>query len=250
MTSGFAPEQITRLSGLAADAVAEVDLYLSSGRVVEAALRDNAYAIAVPTTQLPGKLVAYDGQRRPLGIEILPGPARPVPCPPVRPAGAAPARRYERLDLGSGTVNGQPILGRGVAQVEAALGRPDRVRTSSISNGHREPTLWYGGTRPTTAALLVRFGWRQHRLRAISLVWHGRGPDDARLGRLLSLQPEELQRRVAAAYGGYRVSVGYGTEPERGCSGSFTAAGGAVELAFGLDPRHPSRPFLSLRRGF
>jgi hypothetical protein len=68
---------------------------------------------------------------------------------------------------------------------------------------------------------------------------------------VLRLQPEALQRRLAAQYGGrYRLAVAYGSEPERGCSASFTAAGGAVELAFGVDPRHPSRPFLSLRRGF
>jgi hypothetical protein len=51
-------------------------------------------------------------------------------------------RQLVDVALATGTVNGQPIFGHGVADVEAALGRPDRVQTSSISNGHGEPTLY------------------------------------------------------------------------------------------------------------
>lgn len=140
MSGGMGPGQLTRISGLAADAVHEIDLYLASGRIVPAALRDNAYTVEAPTAPFPAKLVAYDQRWRPLSIQVLPGPARPVPCPPAvfaRPVSALPAPQpYERLDLATGTVNGQPIFGRGVAEVETALGRPDRVQTTSISNGH------------------------------------------------------------------------------------------------------------------
>lgn len=254
-TSYMGPEQITRFSGLAADEVARIELHLASGRVIPAALRDNAYTVSAPTAQFPAKLVTYDNQGRVIGLDVFGGAPRPVPCPPAafsRPVSELPApRSYERLDLSGPTVNGQPIFGHSVAEVTAALGKPDRVAYFSIMNGHREPTLFYGGTSQASAALLVRFGWRQERLRAISLSYQSPSLVDARLGHVLRMQPAELERRIASTYGAqYRLSTPYGSEPARGCLAVFETADKAVQLSLVLNPRRPSRPSLVLHHGF
>ncbi len=75
-------------------------------------------------------------------------------------------------------------------------------RSRSMSTkGIREPTLLYGGTRPGTAALEVRFGVRQKRLRAFSLSFNSSALVDSRVGHVLRMQPQKLQRRIAAVYG-------------------------------------------------
>jgi hypothetical protein len=252
--SFIGPEQITQLAGLAADGVAAIDLYLASGRIVPAALRDNAFLVQAPTTQLPGKLVAYDDQRRVIGILPVPGAAKPAPCPratlpspPVRPP-----EPYERLDLATMEVDGQEILGRGVAEVVAALGRPDRVAYFSSTNGIREPTLFYGGTRPESAALQVAFRYRKRGVRAISLNYQSPNVVDARVGRVLRMQPSELERRIAAAYGNrYDLGVAYGSEPGRGCTGIFQTARRNATITFGVNPYYGSpRPSLTLWHGY
>jgi len=252
--SFIGPEQITQLAGLAADEVSAIDLYLASGRIVPAALKDNAFLVQAPTTQLPGKFVAYDDRGRVIGIHTLPGAARPAPCPPAtfaRPASSSP-RPYERINLGAAQIDGNEIFGRSVAEVEAALGRPDRVAYFSSTNGIREPTLFYGGTRPGRAALEVRFGIRQKRLRAFSLTFNSSGVVDARGGRILRLQPPELQRRIEAAYGDiYDLGVAYGSEPGRGCIGIFQTARRSATITFGVNPYYGSpRPSITLWHGY
>jgi len=251
------PEPISQLAGLAADEVAAIDLYLASGRIVPAALRDNAYLVQAPTTQLPGKLVAYDDRHHVIGIVPLPGPARPVPCPPARFAPASQTqtpKSYERLDLATMEVNGQEIFGRSVAEVERALGRPDRVGDfTRARNGIREPTLFYGGTQAENAALQVAFRYRKGSLRAISLTYQGQGLVDARLGRVLRMQPLELQRRIAAAYGDrYELGHAYGSQPGSGCTGSFQTARRNVWVNFGLNlyGSGSRRPYLILYHGY
>jgi hypothetical protein len=81
--SFMGPEQITRFSGLAADEVARIELHLASGRVIPAALRDNAYTVSAPTVQLPAKLVVYDSDSEVIGVEVFGGAPRPAPCPPA-----------------------------------------------------------------------------------------------------------------------------------------------------------------------
>jgi hypothetical protein len=252
--SFMGPEQFTQLAGLAADEVASIDLFLASGRIVPAALRDNAFLVQAPTTQLPGKLVAYDERHRVIAIQPLPGAARPAPCPRavVSGSGASTPRPYERIDLGTARIDGHEIFGRGVAEVVAALGRPDRIGYFSSTNDIREPTLFYGGTRPGRAALAVRFGVRQKRLRAFSLNFNSPTIVDARIGQVLRLQPVELQRRIAAAYGDrYDLTTAYGSEPGRGCTGIFQTGPRDVTVTFGVNPYYGApRPSLVLWHGY
>lgn len=252
--SFIGPEQITQLAGLAADEVSAIDLYLASGRIVPAALRDNAFLVQAPTTQLPGKLVAYDERQRVIGIQSLGGAASPAPCPAAVLPRATPSspRAYERIDLETARIDGHEIFGRGVAEVVAVLGRPDRIGYFSSTNGIREPTLFYGGTRPGRAALEVRFGVRQKRLRAFSLNFNGPTLVDGRLGQVLRLQPLELQRRIAAAYGErYDLGIAYGSEPGRGCIGIFQTARRNLTVTFGVNPYYGSpRPSLTIWHGY
>jgi len=256
LTTGFmGPEQITRFSGLAADGVARIELYLASGRRIPAALRDNAYTVGAPTAQFPAKMVAYNGEGVAIGVDVFSGAAKPVPCPAAafsRPISDLPAPKlYERLDIGAREVNGQPIFGRSVDEVANALGRPDRIAYFSTMNGHREPTLLYGGTTQGGAGLLVRFGWRQGRLRAVSLSYRSPSLVDAQLGHVLRMQPGELERRIASAYGSqYDLSTPYGSEPSLGCLAVFQTANRAIQLSLSLNPHRPSQPSLTLNHGF
>jgi hypothetical protein len=250
------PQQITEFAGAVADGVTSIKLYLASGRVIPAALRDNAYTVAGPTAQFPAKLVAFDAKGHVVGLQVLGGPARATPCPPLSVWSAArlPATHpYQRLDLGSLTVNGAPIFGHSPAEVEAALGKPDRVQTSSIDNGHPQPTLFYGGKLPGSALLMISFHWDQHRTRATSMSFQGRGLVDVKLGHFLNAPPQMLQRSLAATYGEFHLATSYGSAPGAigvpnagGCSGQFRSANGVVQLSFGLNPYESARPFLTL----
>lgn len=256
LTIGFmGPEQITRFNGLAADGVARIELQLASGRRIPAALRNNAYTVSAPSAQFPAKMIAYGSEGKVVGLEVFAGPAKPAPCPPAvfnRPTSELPAPRpHERLDIGAREVNGLPVFGRSVDEVTAALGRPDRIAYFSTMNGHREPTLFYGGTTQGGADLLVQFGWRQQRLRAVSLNYRSPNLVEKQLGRILRMQPSELERKIAAAYGRrYDLTTSYGSEPARGCVAVFQSRGRAIQLSLSLDPRRPSRPSLTLHHGF
>ena len=199
--------QLIRLYGIAADGVDAIHVFLGSGLVVPAALRDNVWTAVVPAAQLPAKLVAYDARHRPVWVSVpkLLVPSHLTPCPAAtQPGPPLPAKPYERLDLGALTVNGLSVFAKSPAQVERALGRPDVQRPTTPSAATRGQIFIYNGTGPTDADLWVLFekqrGRSHERLRAVWLSY--RAPDlvDARLGHVLRLQPAELQQRIASAY--------------------------------------------------
>jgi hypothetical protein len=66
------------------------------------------------------------------------------------------------------------------------------------------------------------------------------------------MQPLELQRRVAAAYGNrYDLGVAYGSQPGRGCIGIFQNARRSVTITFGVNPYYGSpRPSVTLWHGY
>src|SRR5207244_6389501 len=88
-------EVFTRVSGLAADGVREVDLYLASGRVIPVALRDNVYTVEAPSDQFPAKVVAFDGKRHAVDVQLIDFQSRRTvvaPCPAAALTALAPAR--------------------------------------------------------------------------------------------------------------------------------------------------------------
>jgi hypothetical protein len=248
------PAQLAVVTGLAADGVAKIEVYLANGRVIPATVRDNVFTVSVPSSQL-AKLVAFDERGKVIGMTVLPGSAKPRPCPRAiftKPASAlgAPAA-YELVDLGRRTVNGAPIFGRSPAEIEAALGRPDLIRPRLSSNGRGQPTFYYGRRGRNSADLIVQFGWRQGRPRALSLSYSGQRVTDSKLGRILRLQPQELQRRIEAGYGSsYDLEYGYGSVPARGCFAEFASKNRRVKISFGLIPQRPSRPYVVFSHGY
>ena len=250
---GEGGQQVTELTGVAADAVARLELYLASGRTVPVFLSDNAFSAGAPTTQFPAKLVAYDSQGRVIGIQMIGGPAHPVPCPALDtwPAAKLPATRsYQRLDLATLTVDGKPILGMTPAQVTAALGEPDRA-AGFKHLGFGQPAYFYGGALPS-ALLRVQFHRGKTATRVVALDFQGRGLIDAKLGHLLNVSPIQLEQSLSSTYG-YRVTTPYGSVPGAlglfagiGCSALVTSSTGSTQIDFGLEPYAGGRPFLNL----
>ncbi|HEY3185647.1 MAG TPA: hypothetical protein VGJ77_22575 [Gaiellaceae bacterium] len=250
---GWLGTPIVHFNGLAADGIARVTAYLASGRTVDAALRDNVFAVAVPQGELPGRLVGYDAAGRVAGIRELLGNAVVTPCPAAvfaRRASDLPApRRWEQIDLATMRVAGQEILGQTREQVAAILGRPARILgNAQRTNGVAIPEYRYGGGLPATVGLSVQFVKDGDAIRANALWFQSPSLVDRRLGHVLRLQPAQLQRAIVSAYGGkYRLYLGYGSDARLGCTGSFRDRGSRAGIGFGLNPHRPSRPYLSIR---
>jgi hypothetical protein len=248
--------QLTNITGAAADGVAGLKLFLASGRVIPAALANNAFVVSAPSDQLPGKLVAYDRSGHVLGLQVFGGPEHAVPCPALPPRATSslpPPANYERLDLRYLTVNGSPILGATPSQVEAALGRPAR-KAGFIHHGFGSPTFFYGGTLPG-APLLISFSGKPGHYRVRSLSYQGRALTDARLGHILNVQPTTLQNSITTAYPTqFRLVTSYGTNPQQfglsrgGCAADFANPNDTVTLSFGVQPYQGARPFLTISR--
>jgi hypothetical protein len=250
MLGGWMSSPITHLNGLAADGITRVVLYLAGGRKVEAALRDNVFAVAVPQAELGGKLVGFDAKGRVAAIQEVPGNAVATPCPPaqfVTPTDKlAPPKVWERIDLGSMTIGRQTILGKTPEQVRAILGAPATTRPNAQrTNGVSIPELRYGGMMPATMGLSISFIKRGDRIVANSLLFQSPSTVDVRLGHVLRMQPVELQRAIEKTYGRrYRLRLGYGSDPRRGCTGTFVDRSSPAGIGFALNTYRPSRPYL------
>jgi hypothetical protein len=245
---------IEHLNGLAADGITHVTAFLASGRVLQAALRDNVFEVAVSATELPGRLVGYDSQNRVAGIVELPGHGVLTACPSarfVKPVGqlAAP-QPWERVDLATLAVNGRQILGLSPAEVEAALGKPSGLRPAAQrTNGVGIPELRYGGKTFASAGLVISFSKKGDRIFANSLYFRSPSLVDAKLGHVLRMDPLALQHAIARTYGAtYRVFLSYGSNPQIGCAAVLPGRGGPSGISLGLDPARPSQPYLVLSK--
>ena len=144
------------------------------------------------------------------------------------PAAGAQATRSQSVDLATGRVDGHSILGRTVAQVTAALGRPDfrvgpRLR-------HR---IGYGTpSNFSTEVIFRRSGGVE---RAWSIVFERGSVRNAKVGDLLQ-RSGGLQDAVLTHYGTtFRLVRSYGCK-RTGCSGEFAARSGVIHLTFGTQP--------------
>ncbi len=247
-------DPIVDFAGVAADGITRVTAFLATGRTVEAALRDNVFSVAVPQADLGMRLVGYDGEGRVAAITAVHGNAVALPCPraalPTPIDQLPPPRPWERIDLGAMTVAGAEILGRTPAEVVAVLGEPTRtIRAAQRTNGVPIPELRYGGALAADAGLTIRFVKKRDRIEANSLSFRSPSVVDARLGHVLRMQPERLQRDLGSTYGGsYRPHRSYGADPLSGCTGSFLDRRSPAGIAFGLDPHRPSRPSITILR--
>jgi hypothetical protein len=236
----------TRISTIAGDETARVEVFLASGRRFAVPLRDNVLSIQLPFAEFPAKLVAYDSAGRVIEIFPLHGPAKLLPCPEPAFGAAGPARAYERVDLGARTVNGHQILGRTLPEVVGALGEPAIIGRGPHRGGRPTRTVRYGSAG-LDYALEISFGPRGGRIVAIALTFRSSRVVDARLGPILRIPPHQLELAVARTYGDvYSVRSSYGSIPGHACEAVLAAVGVRRQLVFGLDPQGKRKPYLRL----
>ena len=243
---------ISHFNGLVADGIVRVQAFLSSGRHVPAALRDNLFSVAVPQAELPGEIVGYNNSGKVAGIAPMQANAVAKPCPPASfttpISKLAPPARWEQLDLATLTVGGKTILGRTPDQVRAILGRPAMIRPNAQqTNGVGIPEYRYGGTTQATLGLSVSFIKRGARIVANSLYFQAPSLVEKKLGHILRMQPTTLQQLIRTTLSGrYRLYLDYGSN-QLTCNGTFRDRTSAIGFNFGLNPYRPSRPYLDIR---
>jgi hypothetical protein len=74
--SGGGPggDQYGIATGLSADGVARMALFLANGERIPVPIRDNVYVVQFPFAACPAVLAAYDREGRVVGFQRLPGP--------------------------------------------------------------------------------------------------------------------------------------------------------------------------------
>jgi hypothetical protein len=131
------------------------------------------------------------------------------------------------FDLGSGFVDGHRVLGRNVAGVTAALGRPAYRRATG--SGY---VIGYRQQRP--AAVEVRFRRAGRRLRARTVVLQDPHLTESKTGRILQRSARGIQAAIGAAYGGqFELVRPYRCRALTLCSGEFSAKDGTRHVTFG-----------------
>jgi hypothetical protein len=252
MLDGWTSAQVPEFSGIVADGITRLTVYLSSGRTVPAALRDNVFTVSVPQVELPARIVGFNQAGKVAGIVDIPGTNVAQPCPAavfVRPVSQLPAAKpWEQINLATMQINGHRVLGQAPAQVEAALGTPDRIDKNALrDNGISVPRLFYGATVPSAAGLIVSFTRSKGRVYANTLTYQSPSLTDTKLGHVLREQPLQLQREIRATYGSvYRPFFAYGADPRLGCIATFRDRASRAGISFGLNPYRPSRPYLTI----
>jgi hypothetical protein len=159
--------------------------------------------------------------KRPLLLLVMAGLALP--------AGALSASA-RTIDLTTATVDGHRILGRTIAGVTAALGRPD------FREGSRSHYVVGWGERPNFSFEVI---FRPNGLveRAWSIVFE-RGPvRDVSLGDLLGRSSPTLQAAILKTYANsFRLVRPYRCK-SRICVGDFAERSGTLRLTFGTQPK-------------
>jgi len=146
------------------------------------------------------------------------------------PAAGAQGATMHTVDLASGLIDGHQILGRTVAGVTAALGRPD-FRIGPMS---RYRIGWGTQYNFSTEVIFRRSGGVQ---RAWSIVFE-RGPvRDVKIGHLLQPRSAALQKAILANYGTtFRLVRSYACKTGSECVGEFAARSGPLHVTFGTQP--------------
>jgi hypothetical protein len=144
--------------------------------------------------------------------------------PAAAGAGGASVRT---VNLATGYVDGHRVLGRTIAGVTAALGRPD-FRLGPMS---RYRIVWGDRSNFSVAVIFRRSGGVQ---RAWSIAFE-RGPvREPKLGNVLARSPSSLQSAVLARYpDNFKLLRRY-VCAEGGCIGEFGPRGASsLHLTFG-----------------
>jgi hypothetical protein len=127
-----------------------------------------------------------------------------------------------QFDLATATVSGHRVLGRPIAAIRSSLGPPDYTEryTSRVDLG-------YGvNAAPRVEVIINGTAW--------ALEFGAATDTEARLGRVLTMAPRTLQRRIAATYSGvFRLVRSYRCDA-KGCFGVFFNRDGSQRVIFGI----------------
>jgi hypothetical protein len=125
------------------------------------------------------------------------------------------------FDLAAGTISGHAVLGRPVAAIRSSLGPPDYVEHYT-----RRIDLGYGvNAAPRVEVIFNGTAW--------ALEFGDPTDVEAKLGRVLTVTPQVLQRQIAAAYPGvFRLARSYRCDA-KGCFGLFFSKNGSRRVIFG-----------------
>jgi hypothetical protein len=143
-----------------------------------------------------------------------------------------PATAYaasgHRVDLSTGDLDGKQILGGSIADVTAALGKPDFVGGSRS----RRHVAWGGNVGGFRVAVLFRP--TGGRLVARTLVFEGGSIRDTRIGDLLAPTPRALQAKVRSTYvDEFTLIRPYRCRGAGLCTGEFRARSAELHITFG-----------------
>jgi hypothetical protein len=145
-------DEFVRVSGVAADGVERVTVFLSSGERQRAALKDNLFTTLVPAAEFPARIVAYNRRDRVVGVLTWRWQIRgPVPTAAARnlhavmrvtgPNGATAIARV-----------GRRIRGYRCWRVDLSSGQSPGGCLPRIGDG---PTLWVDAVQPGGRDLFV-----------------------------------------------------------------------------------------------
>ncbi|MGZ4317598.1 MAG: hypothetical protein ACXVRS_17475 [Gaiellaceae bacterium] len=133
------------------------------------------------------------------------------------------------VDLSNGRIDGRLVLGRTVAGVTAALGRPD------FRSGPKGSYVVGWGSRPNFSFEVI-FRPTGGVERAWSIAFE-RGPVfDVKIGDLLNRSPTALESLVRARYAGTLRLVHPYACTKSICSGEFASRTGSLHVTFGKRP--------------
>jgi hypothetical protein len=79
--AGSGPSEYSIIGGLASDDVAAIKVFLGSGAVLDAGLRDNAYLARIARSDYPIRIVAYDKAKQVIGLETIENDGMSSPAP-------------------------------------------------------------------------------------------------------------------------------------------------------------------------
>jgi hypothetical protein len=126
-----------------------------------------------------------------------------------------------QLGLAAGTVSGHPVLGQPVAAIRRSLGPPDYVEHYA-----RRVDFGYGvNAAPRVEVIFNGTAW--------ALEFGDLTDREVKLGQVLAVPPQVLQRRIAATYAGiFRLVRSYHCDA-KGCFGLFFSRDGLRRIIFG-----------------
>jgi hypothetical protein len=145
---------------------------------------------------------------------------------------ATHAASNHRVDLATGDFDGNQILGGSVADVTAALGKPDFI------GGPRRRRLVTWGGNAGSFKIAVLFQPVGNRLVARTLVFERGSIHDTRIGDLLGPAPESLQAKMRSSYAdAFKLVRPYRCRAVGLCTGEFQARNEELHITFGRSAR-------------